>query len=71
MLKHYETLSKIFEYPKQSYRADIKEAIESLKDSYPLASQELKELSIKTFRRFISAPRAIYKSFESSTVTLS
>jgi len=47
MLKHYETLSKIFEYPKQSYRADIKEAIESLKDSYPLASQELKELLSK------------------------
>ncbi len=69
MLKHYETLSKIFEYPKQSYRADIKEAIESLKDSYPLASQELKELLSKLPEDLYQLQELYTKSFEVQAVT--
>lgn len=68
-LNHYTTLSKLFEYPGESYYSHLKGLISDMSSQYPDASKELEAFS-KLLPTDIYKLQEIYtKSFEVQAVT--
>jgi len=68
-LNHYNTISRLFDYPEDDYYDVVAEAITSLSNNYPEAKKKLEEF-LKLLPMQLSEVQELYsKSFEVQAVT--
>ncbi len=68
-LKHYNSISKLFDYPKDNYNDVVAEAIASLSNAYPEAKKELETFSELLPKQIFEIQELYSKSFEVQAVT--
>ncbi len=68
-LSHYTVLSRLFDYPDESYHVLIEKAIDTLGENYPDASFELEEFTKLLPTKMYELQELYTKSFEVQAVT--
>lgn len=68
-LKHYNFISKLFDYPEDNYNDVVAEAIASLSGDYPEAKKELEMFSELLPKQIFEIQELYSKSFEVQAVT--
>jgi len=68
-LKHYNSISKLFDYPEDNYNDVVAEAIASLSNGYPEVKKELETFSQLLPKEIFKIQELYSKSFEVQAVT--